>query len=116
MNIIIWERRFSKLDWKEQGYPRTLGNKKGLKELAISKAWRTSGEPEVIWKTEKEQKVSQKFLENQYYFQLVVIIFLFLEILCSIKVALCDSLMLCDICRDSFYIMLRNILGYKLVH
>lgn len=29
---------FQKLDWKEQGYPRTLGNRMGLKELAISKA------------------------------------------------------------------------------
>lgn len=48
-----------------------------------------SGEPEVIWKTEKEQKVSQKFLENEYYFQLVVIIFLFLGVLCLTLLALC---------------------------
>lgn len=41
-----------------------------LKELAISQTLRVSGEPEVIWKTEKEEKVSQKFLEKEYYFQL----------------------------------------------
>lgn len=42
----------------------------GLKELAISQTLRVRGEPEVIWKTEKEEKVSQKFLEKEYYFQL----------------------------------------------
>lgn len=34
------------LDWKEKGYPRTLRNGMGLKELVISKAQRMSGEPE----------------------------------------------------------------------
>ena len=47
----------------------------GLKELAISQALRVSGEPEVIWKAQKEEKVSQKLLEKEYYFQLLLFSF-----------------------------------------
>lgn len=38
------EEIFQRLDWKEQGCPRTLGNRMELKELAISKA------PENEWR------------------------------------------------------------------
>lgn len=71
------EEIFQRLDWKEQGCPRTLGNRMGLKELAISKAPENEWRARSIWETEKEQKVNQRFLENEYYFWLVVIIFPF---------------------------------------
>lgn len=47
---------FRRLNWKEQGYPRTLGNKMGLKELAISKSWKMSEEPEVFGRQKKNRK------------------------------------------------------------
>lgn len=47
---------FQRLDWKEQGYPRTLGNRVRLKELAISKAWRMSREPEEFGRQKKNRK------------------------------------------------------------
>lgn len=62
------EEIFQRLDWKEQGYPRTLGNRMGLKELAISRAPANEWRARRIWKTEKEQRVNQRFLGDEYYF------------------------------------------------
>lgn len=42
----LGEDIFQRLDLKEQGYPRTLGNRMGLKELA--RLQKISGEPEVF--------------------------------------------------------------------
>lgn len=73
-------------DWKEKGYPRTLGNGMELKELVISKAQRMRGEPEKFGRQEeKSQKLSQGFLESEYYFQLVFTVPSFLEFLHSLK-------------------------------
>lgn len=51
---------FQRLDWKEQGYPRTLGNRMGLKELAISRARRMSGQPEDRKRTESKPEIFGK--------------------------------------------------------
>lgn len=47
---------FQRLNWKEQGYPRTLVSKMGPKELAISRSWKMSKEPEVFGRQKKNRK------------------------------------------------------------
>lgn len=50
------EEIFQRLDGKEEGHPRTLRNRMELKELAISKAQKMSGQPEVFGRQEKNRK------------------------------------------------------------
>lgn len=47
---------FQRLDGKEQGHPRTLGNRKEPKELAISKAQKMCGQPELFGRQEKNRQ------------------------------------------------------------